>query len=89
MSNREQIVQIIDQLPDYKLSRLLVFLKGMAFDDELEDDLFCERLYQSYLDDPDPDKHKTISLEDLMKQEGIEAGRNIKSLSSDRRKSLS
>lgn len=73
MSNREQIVQIIDQLPDYKLSRLLVFLKGMAFDDELEDDLFCERLYQSYLDDPDPDKHETISLEDLMKQEGIEA----------------
>ena len=73
MSNREQIVQIIDQLPDYKLSRLLVFLKGMAFDDELEDVLFCERLYQSYLDDPDPDKHKTISLEDLMKQEGIEA----------------
>ena len=36
MSNREQIVQIIDQLPDYKLSRLLVFLKGMAFDDELD-----------------------------------------------------
>ena len=62
MSNREQIVQIIDQLPDYKLSRLLVFLKGMAFDDELEDDLFCERLYQSYLDDPDPDKHKTCLL---------------------------
>ena len=69
MSNREQIVQIIDQLPDYKLSTLLVFLKGMAF----EDDLFCERLYQSYLDDPDPDKHETISLEELMKQEGIEA----------------
>ena len=73
MSNREQIVQIIDQLPDYKLSTLLVFLKGMAFDDDLEDNLFCERLYQSYLDDPDPDKHETISLEDLMKQEGIEA----------------
>lgn len=72
MSNRDQIVQIIDQLPDYKLNTLLVFLKGMAFDDDLEDDLFCERLYQSYLDDPDPDKHETISLEDLMKQEGIE-----------------
>lgn len=73
MSNREQIVQIIDQLPEYKLSTLLVFLKGMAFDADLEDDLFCERLYQSYLDDPDPEKHETISLEDLMKQEGIEA----------------
>lgn len=73
MSNREQIVQIIDQLPEYKLNRLLLFLQGVAFDDDMEDDLFCERLYQSYLDDPDPGKHETITLEDLMKQEGIDA----------------
>lgn len=73
MSNREQIVQIIDQLPEYKLNRLLLFLQGVAFDDDMEDDLFCERLYQSYLDDPDPEKHETITLEDLMKQEGIDA----------------
>ena len=73
MSNREQIVQIIDQLPEYKLNRLLLFLQGVAFDDDMEDDLFCERLYQSYLDDPDPEKHETITLEELMKQEGIDA----------------
>lgn len=71
MSEREQAKLIIDQLPDYKLGRILVFLRGIQFDDELEDDLFCEALYQRYLDDPDPDKHDTITLEELAKREGI------------------
>ena len=39
MSDREQAKQIIDQLPEYKVSNLLLFLRGMLFDDELEDDL--------------------------------------------------
>lgn len=72
MSEREQIAQIIDQLPEYKISTLLAFLKGMIFDDQIEDDLFCEQLYQNYLNDPDPEKHKTISLEELMKREGVD-----------------
>ena len=71
MSNREQIVQLIDQLPDYKLGKLLVFLQGVVFDDELEDDLFCEKLYQSYLDDPDPEKDKTYTLDECKKEWGI------------------
>ena len=36
MSEREQAKRIIDRLPDYKISYLLLFLKGMEFDDELE-----------------------------------------------------
>ena len=36
MSEREQAKQIIDRLPDYKISYLLLFLKGMEFDNELE-----------------------------------------------------
>lgn len=72
MSEREQAKQIIDQLPDFKMGRLLAFLQGMKLDDEIEDDLFCEQLYQNYLDDPDPDKDETISLEELCRQEGIE-----------------
>ncbi len=71
MSNREQIVQIIDQLPEYKLNRLLLFLQGVAFDDDMEDDLFCERLYQSYLDDPDPEKDKTYTLEECKREWGL------------------
>ncbi len=71
MSNREQIVQIIDQLPEYKLNRLLLFLQGVAFDDDMEDDLFCERLYQSYLDDPDPEKDKAYTLDECKREWGL------------------
>ena len=72
MSEKEQAKMIIARLPDYKLPGLLLFLQGMQFSDELEDDQFCEKLYQDYLDDPDPTKSETISLEDLAAQEGVE-----------------
>ena len=72
MSEREQAIQILGQLPEYKISRILDFLRGVQFDDDLEDDAFCERLYQQYLDDPDPHKHDTISIEELAAREGIE-----------------
>uniref|UniRef100_UPI004025C7D4 hypothetical protein n=1 Tax=Faecousia sp. TaxID=2952921 RepID=UPI004025C7D4 len=41
------------------------------FDDEIEDERYCEKLYQDYLDNPNPDKNETISLEELAEQEGI------------------
>ena len=72
MSEKEQAKQIIDQLPEYKIGRILVFLKGVQFDDELEDDLFCERLVEDYMNDPDPHKHDSITLEELAAREGIQ-----------------
>lgn len=72
MSEREQAKQIIDQLPEYKVGNLLLFLRGMLFDDEMEDDLYCERLVEGYLNDTSPDKHDTITLEELAKREGVE-----------------
>lgn len=72
MSEREQAKQIIDKLPEYKIKNILLFLQGVAFDDEIEDDLYCEKLYQEYLDDPDPEKDETITLEELAKREGID-----------------
>jgi len=72
VSEREQAKQIIDQLPEYKISSLLLFLRGMLFDDEMEDDLYCERLVENYLNDTSPDKHDTITLEELAKREGVE-----------------
>lgn len=41
MSNREEAKQIIDKLPEYKIEKLLLFLKGIEFDDEMEDDIFA------------------------------------------------
>ena len=46
MSEREQAKQIIDMLPEYKISNLLLFLRGMQFDDDIEDDLYCQKLYE-------------------------------------------
>lgn len=72
MSEREQAKQIIDQLPEYKIGNLLLFLKGIQFDDDIEDDLYCQKLYEDYLNDPDPEKDEEITLEELVAREGIE-----------------
>ena len=72
MSEKELAKQIIDQLPEYKISNLLLFLKGIQFDDELEDDFYCERLVEDYLNNTDPEKLESITLEELAKREGIE-----------------
>ena len=72
MSEKELAKQIIDQLPEYKISNLLLFLKGIQFDDELEDDFYCERLVEDYLNNTDPEKHESITLEELAIREGIE-----------------
>lgn len=71
MSEREQAKQIIDNLPEYKIGNILLFLKGVQFDDDIEDDLYCEKLVQDYMDNPDPGKAETITLEELAKREGI------------------
>ena len=36
MNEREQVQEIIDSLPDCKISALLFFLQGMQFSDEIE-----------------------------------------------------
>ncbi len=72
MNERELAKEIIDRLPGYKISSLLLFLRGMQFDDEIEDDLYCEALVEDYLKDSDPEKGQGITLEELAKREGIE-----------------
>ena len=72
MSEKEQAKMIIDQLPEYKMAKLLLFLRGMLFDDEIEDDLYCERLVEDYLNDTSPYKHEVFSLEELAAQEGVD-----------------
>ena len=71
MSEREQAKQIIDNLPEYKIGNILLFLKGVQFDDDMEDDLYCEKLVQDYMNNPDPGTADTRPLEELAKREGI------------------
>ncbi|MBR2764959.1 MAG: precorrin-3B C(17)-methyltransferase [Blautia sp.] len=42
-----------------------------GYDDHIKDDLYCEKLVEQYLNNDDPEKHDTISLEDLARREGI------------------
>ena len=71
MSNREKIIALLDSVPEYKMGYVLAYLQGLTADEEA-DKAYCEQLYQDYLNDPDPDKHQTISLEELCKREGVE-----------------
>ena len=71
MSAREMCVQLLNAVPDYKIGYVLAYLQGLTAD-EAEDDAFCEKMYQDYLDDPAPEKSETISLEDFAAQEGVQ-----------------
>ncbi len=68
MSEREQAKQIIDQLPEYKITKILYLLKGIQIDDEIEDEIFCENLAERYLNNPD---RELISFEDAIEEAGL------------------
>ncbi len=71
MSNREKIISLLDSVPDYKMGYVLAYVQGITADEEA-DDIFCERMVENYLNDPDPDKDKGIPLEDCMKEWGLD-----------------
>ena len=70
MSNREKIVRLLDIIPDYKIGYILAYVQGIAADEEA-DDAFCQRMIENYESDPDPEKDKTYTLEECMKEWGI------------------
>lgn len=71
MSNKDKAKAIIDAIPEYKIQYVLMFLQGFQLDDEIEDDLFCERMVQDYINDDSPDKEESISIEELSKELGV------------------
>ena len=44
MSEREQAKQIIDSLPEYKVRKVLLFLKGVQFGSDMDDDTYPDEL---------------------------------------------
>ncbi len=70
MSEKEQIIKLLDIVPSYKIRYVLAYVQGITAD-EAADDAFCEQLYQDYLNDPDPDKDEGFALEDCKKEWGI------------------
>lgn len=69
MSNREKCVDLLKNVPDYKIGYVLAYLQGLTADEEA-DDAFCERMLQNYLNDPE--KNESYSLEDCVKEWGLD-----------------
>lgn len=70
MSNKERIIQLLDSVPDYKMGYILAYLQGITADEE-SDDLFCEKMIEDYINDPDPEKNKSYTLEECKQEWGI------------------
>lgn len=71
MSNKEHILQLLDKIPDYKMGYVLAYLQGITADEEA-DDIFCERMVEDYLNDPDRGKDETFTLEECKKEWGLD-----------------
>lgn len=70
MSNKERIIELLNSVPDYKMGYVLAYVQGIVADEET-DDIFCQRMMENYENDPDPEKDKTYSLEECMKEWGL------------------
>jgi len=70
MSNREACINMINQLPDFKVGYVLAYLQGICADEEA-DDAFCQSMYQAYQADSSSDKHDTVPLEKLAADLGV------------------
>lgn len=71
MSNKERAIELLDQVPDYKMGYVLAYIQGITADEEA-DDIFCQRMIENYENDPDPEKNKTYTLEECMKEWGLD-----------------
>lgn len=70
MGNKEKIINLLDNIPDYKMGYVLAYVQGITADEEA-DDIFCRRMLENYENDPDPEKDKAFTLEECMKEWGI------------------
>lgn len=71
MSNKEMIINLLDNVPEYKMGYILAYVQGITADEEA-DDIFCQKMLEDYKNDTDPEKDKTYSLKDCKKEWGIE-----------------
>ena len=70
MSEKEKIVQLLDQVPEYKLGYILAYVQGLTAHED-NDELYCQKLYQDYLEDTDPDKDETFTFDECKKEWGL------------------
>ena len=69
MSEKEIAMQLINNLPDYKLGYVIAYLQGLTAD-ESADDNFCISLIKNYQNSED--KGNFISFDDAVKMCGVD-----------------
>ncbi len=64
MSNREFAIELINQIPEYKIGYAIAYLQGLNAD-EIADDSFCAHLLAAYQDSTD--KGDFVSFDEALK----------------------
>lgn len=70
MSQKDLAIQLLENVPEYKMGYVIAYIQGLSAD-ENADDAFCEAMYQNYLSSSPTDK-ETISLEKAAKSLGVD-----------------
>lgn len=68
MSNREKVIALLENIPEYKIGYVLAYIQGLTAD-ESADDEFCQELYRRYQNDPEKDE--SFTLEECKREWGL------------------
>lgn len=68
MSEKERVIQLLDDVPAYKMGYILAYVQGLTADEEA-DDAFCNKLVEEY--ENDPDKGQFLTLDECKKEWGL------------------
>ncbi len=68
MSEKERATALLDLVPEYKMGYVVAYLQGLTAD-EADDDAFCRKMYEDYLNDPE--RGDFVSFEDALKECGV------------------
>jgi hypothetical protein len=66
MSNKERAIELLNQVPDYKMGYVLAYIQGITADEEA-DDIFCQRMLENYENAPDEEK-EGVPFEECIKE---------------------
>lgn len=68
MSEKERVIQLLDNVPPYKMGYILAYVQGLTADEDA-DDAYCEQLAEDYQNDPD--KGQFLTLDECKKEWGL------------------
>ena len=70
MSNKERVIELLDNVPEYKMGYVLAYVQGITADEEA-DDIFCQRMVENYENAPDDEK-EGIPLDECLREWGLD-----------------